>query len=72
MMDASKCKVETYSVRSNRGGHVRMATRLILPDGQVVPFLDKMSKREAIRQYAMQAASRRECAENRRRLGIDV
>jgi hypothetical protein len=42
--------VETYRLRASNGRHIRMATRVRFPNGQVVSFLDKMPKREAIRQ----------------------
>ncbi len=41
--------VETYALRLN-GRHIRMATRVMFPDGRKVEFMERTSKRDAIRQ----------------------
>ena len=45
-------KVETYSMKSlsGNGRHVRMATRVIFENGTIVEFIEKLSKKEAIKQ----------------------
>lgn len=45
-------KVEEYSMKagSGSGRHVRKATRVISPDGRKVEFIEKMSRRAAIKQ----------------------
>lgn len=40
--------VKTYALKASNGRHIRMATKVVLPDGQEVRFIDKMSKKEAI------------------------
>ena len=42
--------VETYSLRTTTGRHIRKATRVRFADGVVVSFIERMSKRDAIRQ----------------------
>jgi hypothetical protein len=44
--------VETYSMKAGDGSgrHVRQATKVTLPNGTVIRFVDKLSKKEAIRQ----------------------
>lgn len=42
--------VSTYRLIASNGRHIRMATQVACPDGTVVRFMERMSKREAIRQ----------------------
>lgn len=49
-------KVENYSFKASNGKHARMATRVILDNGKVIEFTEKMSKREAINQAKERAA----------------
>lgn len=46
----SQPRVELYTLRTGTGGHIRKATKVIFPDGREVKFMDRLSKREAIRQ----------------------
>lgn len=41
-------KVETYRMVASNGKHIRMATKVVLPNGQEMRFIDKLSKREAL------------------------
>ena len=43
-------KVENYSLKANSGWHIRTATKVTLPSGEVVRFTERMGKREAIAQ----------------------
>lgn len=43
-------QVETYALKAKNGRHIRMATKVVFPDGFEVKFMDKMPKAEAIRQ----------------------
>lgn len=43
-------KVEDYNLRVRNGRHIRVATMVTLPSGEVVRFLERMGKREAIAQ----------------------
>lgn len=45
-------KVETYNLTTSTGRHIRKATQVVYPDGRVVRFMERMSKREALRQAA--------------------
>lgn len=48
-------RVETYNLiaaRTNR--HIRVATKVVLSDGRVIHFLDRMPKRDALRNAAYQ------------------
>jgi hypothetical protein len=44
--------VENYKLAAANGRHIRVATRVKYSDGRVVAFIEKMSKREALRQAA--------------------
>lgn len=39
-----------YRLTASNGRHIRTATMVTFPDGRVIRFMEKMSKREAIRQ----------------------
>jgi hypothetical protein len=56
MTTATATKVETYALKASNGRHIRMATRVIMADGRVIKFIDKMGKAEAIRQAEMVVA----------------
>lgn len=43
-------RVETYRLKTSDNNPIRMATRVIFPDGKTVRFLERLSKREAIKQ----------------------
>ncbi len=60
-MDAD---VSTYKLKASNGRHIRLATAVTFPDGRVVRFIDRLGKREAIRQ----AAAVRELDEGRNNL----
>jgi hypothetical protein len=45
-------KVETYTLTASNGRKIRQATRVVFADGQVVAFVERMSRREALRQAA--------------------
>ena len=40
----------TYRLAARNGRHIRMATKVTYADGREVRFMEKMGKREAIRQ----------------------
>lgn len=46
----AKPVVSLYDLRSATGRHIRIATQVTLPNGAVVRFMDRMSKRAAIAQ----------------------
>ena len=46
--------VETYKLYAGSGRYVRQATQVVYSDGSVIRFMEKMSKREAVRQAEMQ------------------
>ena len=46
--------VKTYRLVASNGRHIRMATKVILPDGSEIKFLDKLSHREAIEQAKLE------------------
>jgi hypothetical protein len=39
-----------YHLTASNGRHIRTATMVTFPDGRVVRFMEKMSKRDAIKQ----------------------
>lgn len=43
-------KVETYKLFASNGRYIRTATRVTFSTGRTVEFMERMSKREAIRQ----------------------
>lgn len=48
-MNSNEVTVTTYSLTASNGKHIRTATRVTYR-GQTVEFMERMSKREAIRQ----------------------
>jgi hypothetical protein len=54
--NAANAKVETYRLTASNGRHIRMATRVVLEDGQVINFTEKMSNRRAIQQAEFELA----------------
>jgi hypothetical protein len=52
MTTAQQIRVETYTLTTSNGRHIRKATRVVFPSGHEVKFMEKMSKREALRQVA--------------------
>ena len=42
--------VKTYTLKSANGKHIRQATMVIFENGKIVKFIEKMSKKEAIKQ----------------------
>ena len=53
-MGGKKIRVETYNLKTRKGKHIRKATMVIFPDGKVIRFIEKMGKKEAIRQAQKQ------------------
>jgi hypothetical protein len=51
--------VDTYRLTAANGRHIRMATRVTFPDGEVVTFLERLGKRAAIAQAIEEVISRR-------------
>lgn len=51
-------KLETYNLYVN-GQYIKKATRVVLPSGEKIPFLEKVSKKEAIRNAKYQLELRR-------------
>ena len=49
-------KVESYKLYASNGRYIRTATKVILNDGKEIKFLDKMSKKEAIKNAQTQLA----------------
>jgi hypothetical protein len=47
-------KVETYQLTTKGGRPVRKATKVTFPDGVVVRFIERMSKRRAVEQATEQ------------------
>jgi hypothetical protein len=43
-------EVTSYNLTASNGRHIRVATRVILSNGHTIDFMERMSKREAIRQ----------------------
>lgn len=44
MTNTQKPTVETYNLSAANGRHIRKATRVILEDGQVVEFVERIPK----------------------------
>ena len=55
-MEARIVEVTSYNMTARNGRHIRTATRVTFSDGRTVEFMERMSKREAIRQ-AMKVAA---------------
>jgi len=51
-------KVENYNLISSNGHHIRKATKVIFDDGEEIRFIDKVSKKEAIRNALYQINKR--------------
>jgi hypothetical protein len=52
-MTATQPRVETYDLIADATGRrIRKATRVVMPDGQVISFTERLGKREALRQAA--------------------
>jgi hypothetical protein len=43
-------KVQNYKLITSSGKHIRMATKVILPNGKEIKFPERMSQKEAKRQ----------------------
>jgi hypothetical protein len=52
-MNSNEMTVSNYQLRSHNGRPIRIATQVTY-NGQTIKFMEKMSKREAIRQAANQ------------------
>jgi hypothetical protein len=59
-MSTNTPEVHTYDLQRPDGSHIRKATLVVLEDGEVIRFIDRLSKREAIRQ-ARADVERRRC-----------
>ena len=46
--------VETYQLVAGNGRPIRKATRVRFADGRVVSFIERLSKREAVRQAQLE------------------
>ena len=55
-MEAINAEVATYKMFANNGRYIRTATKVTFSDGRTVEFMERMSKREAIRQATLVAA----------------
>jgi len=44
--------IKDYSLYASNGKYIRKATMVILDDGRVIRFLDKVSKKVALRQVS--------------------
>ena len=42
-------EAKTYNLTASNGRHIRKATMVVLDDGRVVRFMEKMTKRQALR-----------------------
>ncbi|KKK69354.1 hypothetical protein LCGC14_2934870 [marine sediment metagenome] len=49
-------EVKTYNLQNSEGKHIRKATKVILDDGKVIAFTEKLSKKKAIAQIVYQKA----------------
>lgn len=49
-MNTQGFEVEDYSLTTPSGRHIRIATKVTLPSGEVVRYTEHMSRREAIAQ----------------------
>jgi predicted nucleic acid-binding protein len=58
MTNTAAAKVETYRLTAANGRHIRMATRVVLANGEVINFIDRMSKRDALRNAEFELARR--------------
>ncbi len=43
-------EVKTYTLFTSSGRHIRKATKVILPNGKEIRFMEKLSKKRAIRE----------------------
>lgn len=46
-------KVENYKLTASNGKHIRIATKVILDNGEEIRFIERLSKKEAIRQVIL-------------------
>jgi len=55
-------KVELYNLRAGNGNHIRKATKVTMDDGKVYRFMERLSKKEAVRQvkYQLESMSRKQ------------
>lgn len=51
-------KVETYRLAAANGRRIRVATRVILENGEVINFIERTSKRNALRNAEFELARR--------------
>lgn len=54
----ANAKVEAYRLIAANGRHIRMATQVTLPNGEVIQFIERMSKRDALRNAEFELARR--------------
>lgn len=59
-------KVASYNLTASNGKHIRRATKVILPDGTEIKFLDLLSNKEAIRQAQYQIEVRKKWGYDKR------
>lgn len=51
-MTTTAAQVSNYKLFAANGRYIRTATQVTLPNGQVIQFMERMTKREAIAQAA--------------------
>lgn len=54
----TNAKVETYRLTAANGRHIRLATQVVLANGEVVRFTERMPKRQALAQAAVELGRR--------------
>jgi len=47
-------KVQTYSFKASNGKHARFATEVIMGDGEVIQFIERLPKKQALKQASEQ------------------
>lgn len=55
-MSAETATVEDYTIYSTTGRRIRTATKVTFANGEVIRFIERMTKREALRQARMEVA----------------
>lgn len=51
--------VSNYNLQTSSGKHIRVATQVTLPNGQVIRFAEKLTRKEAIRNAQAQIERQR-------------
>jgi hypothetical protein len=53
-MNTATATVKSYNLQASNGRHIRVATKVVFADGREIRFIEKMSKRDALRNAQFQ------------------